>query len=270
MRATARKACATARRACLTARGVRDSEGGGVRRQPSGGDPVAATGRQRQAALRGTYLFGASHMLGLDDWQPTESRVLTLIRRAGFNIVRKCSWVKLDRLLLTALVDRWRPETNTFHFPHGEMTITLQDVSCILGLRIDGEPIVAAPHVPTRWPSYLDMCQELLGVDILNLNVLGQYKTCLQMAFLRDTFSQMNLQGHNMHTVRCYTRAYVMYLLGKALIPDTSGNEIHIQYLGFLEDFNACEKLSWGSAVLAYLYRAYVSRPENYAADIHN
>ncbi|MQM20741.1 hypothetical protein Taro_053768 [Colocasia esculenta] len=75
------------------------------------------------------------------------SRVLTLIRRAGFNIVNKCSCVKLDRPLLTALTDRWRPETNTFHFPHGEMTITLQDVSCILGLRIDGEPVVAAPQL---------------------------------------------------------------------------------------------------------------------------
>ena len=27
--------------------------------------------------------------------------------------------VKLDRSLLTALVDRWRPETNTFHLPCG-------------------------------------------------------------------------------------------------------------------------------------------------------
>ena len=34
--------------------------------------------------------------------------------------------VKLDRSLLTALVDRWRPETNTFHLPCGEMTPTLQ------------------------------------------------------------------------------------------------------------------------------------------------
>ncbi|MQL87131.1 hypothetical protein Taro_019659 [Colocasia esculenta] len=39
-----------------------------------------------------------------------------------------------------------------------------------IGLRIDGEPVVAAPQVPTRWQSYLDMCQDLLGVDILNLN----------------------------------------------------------------------------------------------------
>ncbi|MQM22500.1 hypothetical protein Taro_055553, partial [Colocasia esculenta] len=145
-----------------------------------------------------------------------------------------------------------RPMTDSLHVVNECVS---RDMTNWVGLRIDGEPVVAAPQVPDRWPSYLEMCQELLGIDILNLNVLGQYKSCLQMVFLRDTFSQMNLQGHNMHTVRCYTRAYVMYLLGKALLPDTSGNEIHIQYLGFLEDFNDCGKLSWGSVVLAYLYR---------------
>ena len=43
-----------------------------------------------------------------------------------------------DRSLLTALVDRWRPETHTFHLPFGEMAPTLQDVSLLLGLPIAG------------------------------------------------------------------------------------------------------------------------------------
>ncbi|KAK1683943.1 hypothetical protein QYE76_044791 [Lolium multiflorum] len=42
---------------------------------------------------------------------------------------------------LTALVDRWRPETHTFHLRAGEMAPTLQDVSMILGLPIQGEPL---------------------------------------------------------------------------------------------------------------------------------
>ncbi|KAK1662558.1 hypothetical protein QYE76_050717 [Lolium multiflorum] len=37
---------------------------------------------------------------------------------------------------LTALVDRWRPETHTFHLRAGEMAPTLQDVSMILALPI--------------------------------------------------------------------------------------------------------------------------------------
>ena len=46
-----------------------------------------------------------------------------------------------DRSLLAALVDRWRPETHTFHLPCGEMAPTLQDVSYLLGLPLAGAPV---------------------------------------------------------------------------------------------------------------------------------
>ena len=49
--------------------------------------------------------------------------------------------VQLDRSLLTALVDTWRPETHTFHLPCGEMTPTLQDVAYLLGLPIVVEAV---------------------------------------------------------------------------------------------------------------------------------
>ena len=44
-----------------------------------------------------------------------------------------------DYSLLAALVDRWRPETHTFHLTVGEMAPTLQDVSYLLGLPLMGE-----------------------------------------------------------------------------------------------------------------------------------
>ena len=49
--------------------------------------------------------------------------------------------VVLDRSLLTALVDRWRRETHTFHLPCGEMAPTLQDVAYLLGLPLDGDAV---------------------------------------------------------------------------------------------------------------------------------
>ena len=58
--------------------------------------------------------------------------------------------VKLDRSLLTALVDRWRPETNTFHLPCGEMTPTLQDVAMLLGLPISGDAVGPRVVPPTQ------------------------------------------------------------------------------------------------------------------------
>lgn len=42
---------------------------------------------------------------------------------------------------LTALVDRWRPETHTFHLPCGELTVTLEDVAIILALPIQGRAV---------------------------------------------------------------------------------------------------------------------------------
>ena len=37
---------------------------------------------------------------------------------------------------ITALVDRWRPETHSFYLHTGEMTVTIQDMSMILALPI--------------------------------------------------------------------------------------------------------------------------------------
>jgi hypothetical protein len=56
----------------------------------------------------------------------------------------------MDSTALMALVDRWRPETHTFHLPCGEITVTLQDIAMILGLPIDGAP-VSGTVSPAGW-----------------------------------------------------------------------------------------------------------------------
>jgi hypothetical protein len=47
----------------------------------------------------------------------------------------------MDFAVLMTLIDRWRPETHTFHLPSSEITVTLLDVTMILGLPIKGTPI---------------------------------------------------------------------------------------------------------------------------------
>ena len=47
----------------------------------------------------------------------------------------------MDVGLITVLLERWHPETHTFHLPFNETTITLQDVSILTGLSVDGEAV---------------------------------------------------------------------------------------------------------------------------------
>ncbi|CAN1140517.1 Serine/threonine-protein phosphatase 7 long form homolog [Linum perenne] len=47
--------------------------------------------------------------------------------------------------LVTALLERRRPEMNTFHLVRGEATITLEDVEVLTGLPTQGLPILVAP-----------------------------------------------------------------------------------------------------------------------------
>ena len=66
-----------------------------------------------------------------------------------------------DHSLLTALVDRWRPETHTFHFHWGEMAPTLQDVSYLLGLPLAGQAI-GPLQAPANWAE--DMANRFQGI----------------------------------------------------------------------------------------------------------
>ena len=70
-----------------------------------------------------------------------DDRVVDIIKALGLEGLLKTPGREIDHGLITALVERWGPETHTFHMPHGEVTITLQDVEVLLGLPIDGEAI---------------------------------------------------------------------------------------------------------------------------------
>jgi hypothetical protein len=51
------------------------------------------------------------------------------------NIVH-CGMPVFNATAITAMVDRWRPETHSFHLTCGEMIVTLEDVAMILGFLI--------------------------------------------------------------------------------------------------------------------------------------
>mgnify|MGYP003703334221 FL=1 len=82
--------------------------------------------------------------------RPLDHRVFQCLLRAGFYGVYRIGHIRLDRPLITALVERWCTEPHTFHFPIGEATVTLQDGSVLYGLRIDGLAVTGADPSLTR------------------------------------------------------------------------------------------------------------------------
>ncbi|XP_012453323.1 protein MAINTENANCE OF MERISTEMS-like [Gossypium raimondii] len=62
------------------------------------------------------------------------------LEQAGFRSAALIQTFDLRYDLISALVERWRPETHTFHFSCGECIMTLEDVALQLGLLINESP----------------------------------------------------------------------------------------------------------------------------------
>ena len=76
-------------------------------------------------------------------------RVLEMIELSGLYGVYRSNRSSIDRSLITSLVERWHPETHTFHFRTGEATITLQDVEVLYGLPVNCDPVLGDESIRT-------------------------------------------------------------------------------------------------------------------------
>ncbi|RYQ82477.1 hypothetical protein Ahy_B10g101066 [Arachis hypogaea] len=72
--------------------------------------------------------------------------------------------------------------------------------------------------------------------------------------WFQETFGEC-LAGADKETVRRFTRAYIMMLLGTQLFANKSDNRIHIRWLPYVVRLQEMGGYSWGSAALAWLYR---------------
>ncbi|KAK5817784.1 hypothetical protein PVK06_022712 [Gossypium arboreum] len=140
---------------------------------------------------------------------PPSPLIEDYLRKAGFwhvaMIGRGC---KLDPKLISALIERWRPKTHTFHLPCGECTITLEDVHLQLGLSVDGDAVTGSVHF-ADWGA---VCYELLGAIPDNING-GR----IEIGWLRDTFPEPDDDSIELEKIR-YARAYILQIIREQLV----------------------------------------------------
>ncbi|XP_058783887.1 protein MAIN-LIKE 1-like [Vicia villosa] len=68
--------------------------------------------------------------------QPDEPWFQDVLAASGMGDLCQVDYTTIHNGMLVAFVERWHLETSPFHLPHGEITITLDDVACLLHLPI--------------------------------------------------------------------------------------------------------------------------------------
>ncbi|CAL8164325.1 unnamed protein product [Prunus armeniaca] len=158
-----------------------------------------------------------------------------------------------DKIVVSTFVEWWHPETNTFHIPFGEMTITLDDVSSILGI-----PVFGAAVAPLE-----DDNDTNFELSVKYLRVTGEEATeqlhqysdeYVSLSLLRARFSNVS-DTDSKEYIMYSTIAYFLYLLGCTLFVDKTSMRVQIVYLRLLRNLDSVAGYPWGSGCLAWLYR---------------
>ncbi|XP_030924503.1 serine/threonine-protein phosphatase 7 long form homolog [Quercus lobata] len=172
-----------------------------------------------------------------------DPRIARYITEAGFEGLFKVPNLEVDHALITALVERWRLETPTFHLLHGEMGIPLQDIE-LLGHR-PPDPI-PHPHENTSI---------LVGATLRFTWLDAQFSGPLAV----DATDEV-VQQH-----ACY---HILNRLGTILFMDKLADRVSVMPLQFLNPISNVKRYSWGSGVLAWLYRHLCKASESKAMQI--
>ncbi|CAN1186994.1 Protein MAIN-LIKE 2, partial [Linum perenne] len=129
-----------------------------------------------------------------------------------------------------------------------EATITLEDVEVLTGLPTGGLPVTVG--LDRRSADVI--CQKLLGATSPARSFMGH---SVKISWVKGEFDHLPT-GAPPDVVTRYTRAYTWVLLGAVLLADRSGDLIPVHLLRLVGDPNVARTFSWGSAVLAWLYKA--------------
>ncbi|KAL8462412.1 hypothetical protein ACS0TY_033440 [Phlomoides rotata] len=122
-------------------------------------------------------------------------------------------------------MERLHPETNTFHMPFGEMTITLEDVHCLTRLKIEGLPVEF--QVDEDMEDGMTYVSRLLGVTQQHAYVeLHQiWGSSLRLSWLHENWNNDTI-SYDPHTLDFPARAYMIYVIGSVLFCDKSGARV--------------------------------------------
>jgi len=175
------------------------------------------------------------------------------------------SYSLIDHGLICAFVERWHEETSSFHLPFGEMTVTLDDVACLLHLPIDD---VFLSHGSISRDEAVEWMVTYLGSDLGDaLKEVEKTKGAhCQFGYLERIFKERLKEQRDLVIEYGVTEEvrmlrdqcvciYLLYLVGITIFTDKSQWAVDVVYLRHFRDLDLVAGYSWGATTLAHLYR---------------
>ncbi|XP_026453548.1 uncharacterized protein LOC113354424 [Papaver somniferum] len=114
------------------------------------------------------------------DWPLKDEceRFKTIIANSGLADAAENSMLEHDRVAISTFVERLYPETDTFHMPFGEMTITPVYVVQIVRLPVHGKGVRAEFTKQLEWTKLYDLTKKCLGWDEETFTT--EFKRCMK------------------------------------------------------------------------------------------
>ncbi|KAF6166494.1 hypothetical protein GIB67_038231 [Kingdonia uniflora] len=222
--------------------------------------------RARSIALgREKLLIRVHHHQSTWDLRKEPQVVQDFVKLKGLDRIGAISYNYYNSALISASVERWQPETNSFHFKWGEMTPILDDMEQLVGLPADSDATVIGGT--WEFPAILEVFKNNLLQDLNAFNSLkaGGAENSLSLKKLKEhyayklekVFSDGTAAAAKKKkglTTRSVARAYMLYVLGSFQFPTKKGIDVSARYLVLFSKDKVAKKWSWGSTVLAHMY----------------
>jgi hypothetical protein len=127
----------------------------------------------------------------------------------------KCR-IKKDQNLLFGVVEKWCCETNTFVFPFGEATITLEDVMVLGGYSVIGDPVFA----PLEDQEMKEVEKELiLARQQLYKSKQAKARTTIWMDVFIDKGNELEHEAFLATWLSIFVFPYKSYVVNSSLFP---------------------------------------------------
>ena len=167
------------------------------------------------------------------------------------------------------MAERWHQKTNSFHLPVGEMTITLDDVACLLGIPVAGRLILEddldhdqgvdlmVTHLLFPVEDAVEQASNNSGAFVTYTALKERYEhplnRCNHLLGEEDLSEEEEEQELSRIRPAC-VKVFLLLLLDYTLFAGKNSKTINLLWMLAIRDLANIGTWSWGAMGLVFLY----------------